>query len=99
MRRAIPLQHVLLLASAEQTDPVLEPTAPDLLQQRLAQVAPAYSQKPFMATGGVTLDNMAAFFDAGAIAVGMGDTLFGRYDEPDAALAKIAAAMAIARNR
>ena len=65
----------------------------------LAQVAPAYSQRPFMATGGVTLDNMAAFFDAGAIAVGMGDTLFGRYDEPDAAVAKIAAAVAIARNR
>ena len=65
----------------------------------LAQVAPAYSQKPFMATGGVTVDNMAAFFDAGAIAVGMGDTLFGRYDDPDAAVDRIAAAVAIARNR
>ena len=65
----------------------------------LAQVAPAYSQKPFMATGGVTVDNMAAFFDAGAIAVGMGDTLFGRYDDPDRAVAKIAAAVAVARNR
>jgi 2-dehydro-3-deoxyphosphogluconate aldolase/(4S)-4-hydroxy-2-oxoglutarate aldolase len=59
----------------------------------LAQVAPAYSQRPFMATGGVTIDNMQAFFDAGAIAVGMGDTLFGRYDDPDDSL--IAAAVAI----
>lgn len=63
----------------------------------LAQVAPAYSQKPFMATGGVTVDNMAAFFAAGAIAVGMGDTLFGRYDDPDGAVEKIAAAVDIAR--
>lgn len=62
----------------------------------LAQVAPAYSQKPFMATGGVTIDNMRAFFDAGAIAVGMGDSLFGRYDDPDAAVGHIAAAVAIA---
>ena len=29
----------------------------------------------------------------------MGDTLFGRYDDPDAAVDKIAAAVAIARNR
>jgi 2-dehydro-3-deoxyphosphogluconate aldolase/(4S)-4-hydroxy-2-oxoglutarate aldolase len=61
----------------------------------LAQVAPAYSQKPFMATGGVTVDNMEAFFRAGAIAVGMGDTLFGRYDDPDDEL--IAAVVATAR--
>jgi 2-dehydro-3-deoxyphosphogluconate aldolase/(4S)-4-hydroxy-2-oxoglutarate aldolase len=64
----------------------------------LAQVAPAYQQRPFMATGGVTLDNMAGFFAAGAIAVGMGDTLFGRYDDPDSAVAHIAAAVAIAQN-
>lgn len=63
----------------------------------LAQIVPAYAQRPFMATGGVTVDNMKAFFDAGAIAVGMGDTLFGRYDEPDAAVDKIAAAVAVAR--
>ncbi len=62
----------------------------------LAQVAPAYSQKPFMATGGVTVDNMADFFDAGAIAVGMGNTLFGDYDDLDGAPAKIAAAVGIA---
>ncbi len=47
----------------------------------LAQVAPAYRQRPFMATGGVTADNMADFFAAGAIAVGMADTLFGRFDD------------------
>ena len=63
----------------------------------LAQVAPAYAQKPFMATGGVTVDNMAAFFDAGAIAVGMGNTLFGDYTDLDAAPAMIAAAVAVAR--
>lgn len=62
----------------------------------LAQVAPAYSQKPFMATGGVTVDNMADFFDAGAIAVGMGNTLFGDYDDLDGAPAMIAAAVGIA---
>ena len=63
----------------------------------LAQVAPAYTQKPFMATGGVTTENMAAFFRAGAIAVGMGDTLFGRYDDLDAATAQIARCVSIAR--
>jgi 2-dehydro-3-deoxyphosphogluconate aldolase/(4S)-4-hydroxy-2-oxoglutarate aldolase len=63
----------------------------------LAQVAPAYQQRPFMATGGVTLDNMAAFYAAGAIAVGMGDTLFGDHTDPVAASGHIAAAMAIAR--
>ena len=62
----------------------------------LAQVAPAYQQRPFMATGGVTTGNMAAFFDAGAIAVGMGDSLFGRYDDLDTAETMIAAAVAIA---
>lgn len=63
----------------------------------LAQVAPAYSQRPFMATGGVTVDNMAAFFDAGAIAVGMGNTLFGDFDDLDAAPGLIAAAVAEAQ--
>jgi len=65
----------------------------------LAQVAPAYSQRPFMATGGVTTANMAAFYDAGAIAVGMGDTLFGHYLDLDAAPGRIAEAVAIARAR
>jgi len=64
----------------------------------LAQVTPAYRQRPFMATGGVTLDNMAHFFAAGAIAVGMGDTLFGRYDEPEGAVDRIAAAVSIAQS-
>ena len=63
----------------------------------LAQVIPAYPHRPFMATGGVTLENMAGFFAAGAIAVGMGDTLFGRFDEPDRAADHIAAAVSIAR--
>ncbi len=49
----------------------------------LAQVAPAYPQKPFMATGGVTIDSMRDFYAAGAIAVGMGDTLFGDFRDPD----------------
>ncbi|MDJ0768018.1 MAG: bifunctional 4-hydroxy-2-oxoglutarate aldolase/2-dehydro-3-deoxy-phosphogluconate aldolase [Ilumatobacter sp.] len=61
----------------------------------LAQVAPAYAQRPFMATGGVTVDNMWAFFDAGAIAVGMGDSLFGSAAAPDGDL--IAEAVRIAR--
>lgn len=65
----------------------------------LAQVAPAYSQRPFMATGGVTTTNMAAFYDAGAIAVGMGDTLFGDYLDLDVARGRIAEAMVIARAR
>ncbi len=64
----------------------------------LAQVAPAYSQLPFMATGGVTTETMAAFFDAGAIAVGMGDTLFGRPDDLDTARAMIERAVGIARS-
>jgi len=63
----------------------------------LAQVTPAYQQRPFMATGGVTVDNMQAFFDAGAIAVGMGDSLFGRFDDLDSAPAKIAEVVAVAR--
>ncbi len=62
----------------------------------LAQVVPAYAQRPFMATGGVTVDNMSDFFAAGAIAVGMGDSLFGRYDDPDEQL--IRAAVAVARS-
>jgi len=65
----------------------------------LAQVVPAYSQKPFMATGGVTVDNMTAFFDAGVIAVGMGNTLFGDYDDLDGAPALIAAAVAVSRRQ
>lgn len=64
----------------------------------LAQVAPAYPQKPFMATGGVTTDNMADFFAAGAIAVGMGDTLFGRYDDLDGAAQHITRCVEIARS-
>lgn len=64
----------------------------------LAQVAPAYQQRPFMATGGVTVDNMEAFFDAGAIAVGMGDSLFGRFDDLAAAAPMIRAAVGIARS-
>ncbi|NND76134.1 MAG: bifunctional 4-hydroxy-2-oxoglutarate aldolase/2-dehydro-3-deoxy-phosphogluconate aldolase [Ilumatobacter sp.] len=63
----------------------------------LAQVAPAYPQRPFMATGGVTVDTMAAFFDAGAIAVGMGDTLFGRPDDLDTARVMIDRAVGVAR--
>lgn len=63
----------------------------------LAQVVPAYRQRPFMATGGVTIDNMADFFAAGAIAVGMGDTLFGRHDDPEGAVGHIAAAVSVAQ--
>ncbi len=63
----------------------------------LAQVAPAYQQLPFMATGGVTVDTMADFYAAGAIACGMADTLFGDYTDLDAARGHIAAAMAIAK--
>lgn len=63
----------------------------------LAQVAPAYTQKPFMATGGVTATNMADFFMAGAIAVGMGDSLFGRYDDLDGAAQRIQRCVDIAR--
>jgi hypothetical protein len=40
---------------------------------------------------------MADFFAAGAIAVGMGDTLFGRYDDPAGAVDHIAAAVSIAQ--
>lgn len=60
----------------------------------LAQVTPAYRERPFMATGGVTVDNMTAFFDAGAIAVGMGSTLFGRPESPDVELIETAVAIA-----
>ncbi|MGI9645046.1 MAG: bifunctional 4-hydroxy-2-oxoglutarate aldolase/2-dehydro-3-deoxy-phosphogluconate aldolase [Ilumatobacteraceae bacterium] len=61
----------------------------------LAQVVPAYSQRPFMATGGVTVDTMADFYEAGVIAVGMANTLFGDFTNPDRAL--IEQAVAIAR--
>lgn len=60
----------------------------------LAQVAPAYSQRPFMATGGVTVETMADFFDAGAIAVGMANTLFGDFRDPDRSLIQRAVAIA-----
>ena len=63
----------------------------------LAQVAPAYAQLPFMATGGVTVESMPAFFAAGAMAVGMGDTLFGRFDDLAGARAMIDRAVAVAR--
>lgn len=61
----------------------------------LAQVVPAYSQRPFMATGGVTVENMAAFFEAGVLAVGMAGTLFGDPADPDLAL--IDRAVSVAR--
>ena len=64
----------------------------------LAQVVPAYRQRPFMATGGVTIDSMSDFFAAGAIAVGMGDTLFGRPDDLATARTMIERAVAVARN-
>jgi len=63
----------------------------------LAQVAPAYQQRPIMATGGVTVANMDAFFKAGALAVGMADTLFGDYHDLAGAPAKIAAAVEVAK--
>jgi 2-dehydro-3-deoxyphosphogluconate aldolase/(4S)-4-hydroxy-2-oxoglutarate aldolase len=63
----------------------------------LSQVAPAYRQRPFMATGGVTVENMADFFAAGAIAVGMGDTLFGRVDDLEAARPMVGRAVDVAR--
>ena len=52
-----------------------------------------------MATGGVTIDTMADFYAAGAIAVGMGDTLFGRADDLDAARPLIERAVAVARSK
>lgn len=64
----------------------------------LAQVAPAYPQRPFMATGGVTIDTMSEFFQAGAIAVGMGDTLFGRADDLASARRLIDRAVGVARD-
>lgn len=64
----------------------------------LAQVAPAYPQLPFMATGGVRAESMAAFYAAGAIAVGMGDTLFGDPDDLAAARPLIERAVGIARS-
>ncbi len=65
----------------------------------LAQVVPAYSQRPFMATGGVTVDNMADFYAAGAIAVGMANTLFGDFRDLQAARSLVRAAVAVARDR
>jgi len=63
----------------------------------LAQVVPAYGQRPFMATGGVTAESMGDFFEAGAIAVGMGATLFGSPDDLAGARGMIGRAVAIAR--
>ena len=37
-----------------------------------------YDQIPLMAVGGVTRDNVSGFFEAGASAVGVGSSLFGR---------------------
>jgi len=51
-----------------------------------------------MATGGVTVENMADFYAAGAIAVGMANSLFGDFRELDRAPSLIAAAVAVARN-
>ena len=65
----------------------------------LAQVVPAYSQRPFMATGGVTVENMADFYAAGAIAVGMANTLFGDFHDLDRAPSLIAAAVVVASER
>jgi len=65
----------------------------------LAAVVPAYPQCPFMATGGVTIENISAFFDAGALAVGMGDTLFGDFCNLDAVNQRISAVVSIAAAR
>ncbi len=65
----------------------------------LAAVAPAYPQRPFMATGGVTIENMSAFFDAGALAVGMGDTLFGNGGSPDDVQQQISSVVSIVAAR
>jgi 2-dehydro-3-deoxyphosphogluconate aldolase/(4S)-4-hydroxy-2-oxoglutarate aldolase len=65
----------------------------------LAQVVPAYAQRPFMATGGVTVESMADFYAAGAIAVGMANTLFGDFRDLKRAPGLIAAAVAVANRR
>jgi 2-keto-3-deoxy-6-phosphogluconate aldolase len=52
-----------------------------------------------MATGGVTVANMADFYAAGAIAVGMANTLFADFHDLDRAPSLIAEAVAVARER
>ena len=47
-----------------------------------------------MATGGITVDTMTDFFTAGAIAVGMANTLFGDFREPDRPLIERAVGIA-----
>jgi 2-dehydro-3-deoxyphosphogluconate aldolase/(4S)-4-hydroxy-2-oxoglutarate aldolase len=47
----------------------------------------------FMATGGVDRDNRAQFFQAGAIAVGLGSSLVGKGDTPPADIAERARAV------
>jgi 2-dehydro-3-deoxyphosphogluconate aldolase/(4S)-4-hydroxy-2-oxoglutarate aldolase len=64
----------------------------------LAAMAPAYRQRPFMATGGVTTGNLVAFLHAGAIAVGMGDALFGSLDDHKGYAKHIAVAVDLARS-
>lgn len=56
----------------------------------------------FMATGGVDQDNLAEFFRAGAVAVGLGSSLVGKADTTPAQIAErsraVIAAVAEARN-
>ncbi len=67
----------------------------------LGALTPAYPQLPFMATGGVTVDNILRFFEAGATAVGMGDTLFGDVGDLTGVEDRISAVVSVAalRNR
>jgi len=64
----------------------------------LASVAPAYSGTEFMATGGVTRANLKAFLDAGAMAVGMTDTLYGDYTNLDKIGEEIAETVRVAKS-
>ena len=64
----------------------------------LASIAPAYSGTSFMATGGVTRSNLKAFLDAGAMAAGMTDGLFGDYRDLDSIGAAIAETVRIAQS-
>jgi len=48
-----------------------------------------------MATGGVTVGNMSAFFDSGAFAVGMGDTLFGDFNDLAGVASRISSVVSI----
>ncbi len=65
----------------------------------LGALVPAYGQLPFMATGGVTADNLLRFYEAGATAVGMGDTLFGDIDDLSGVEARISAVVSLAGQR